>query len=165
MKLLAQRLAHTFSIIVDCNIIMVVMIPLISIILKDLFKAKCYIYYWVINYYYPNTKRKLFPHICWEEECCLRAIQSFPFLSTASLRISLFPQVPTPPCINDLSVPSGYSAETMVTGLLEQYYQICTNATRRLNVGQAHFPFALLLYFPHNHPCARMDKWFRLPWG
>lgn len=62
-------------------------------------------------------------------------------------------------------MPSGYSAETIDIGLLEQYYQICTNATRRVNVGQAHFPFAWLLYFPHNNHYARMDKWFRLPWG
>lgn len=25
-------------------------------------------------------------------------------------------------------------------------------------------PLSLLLYFPHNHHYARMDKWLRLPW-
>lgn len=104
----------------------------------------------------PNTKRKLSPHTYWEEECCLRAIQSFPFLSTASLHFLLFPQLPTPPCINNPSVPSGYSAETIGTGLSEQYYQICTNATRRVNVGQAHSPLPYSSIFL---PATTMQEW------
>lgn len=164
MRLLAQCLAHTFLIIVDCNVTMVVMVTLISIILKDLFKANCYIYYWITNYYYPTQKGN-FPLIYWEEECCLRAVLSFPFLSTAPLHFLLFPQFPAPPCTNNPSVPSGYSEGTIDAGFSEQYYQICTNAIRRMNVGQAHFPFALLLHFPPNHHYARMVKWFRLPWG
>lgn len=46
----------------------------------------------------------------------------------------------------------------------EQYYQICTNANRRMNVGQTHVPLALLLYFLHNHHQVSIDNHFRLLW-